>query len=65
MDAPAFDRLFDKPAAPALPEWALELARQAVVLQRAQKHSMLTVKFDGLSWQIFVATPAAKVEYRK
>ena len=62
MAAPTFDRLFDKPPAPALPEWALELARQAVVLQQTQKHSMLTVRFDGQSWQIFVAAPVVKLK---
>lgn len=44
-----------------LPAWALELARQAVVLRQNKRHSMLTVRFDGLAWQIFVAAPAVKI----
>lgn len=50
-----------RPVNPELPAWALELAKQAVLLQAGQKHSMLTVRFDGLSWQIFVATPAMRM----
>lgn len=44
-----------------LPAWALELARQAVVLRQNKKHCMLTVRFDGLAWQLFVAAPAVKI----
>lgn len=51
-----------RPASPDLPAWALELAKQAVLLQAGQKHSMLTVRFDGVSWQIFVASPAVRVK---
>lgn len=49
------------PEPPKLPAWALEVARQAVVLRENKKHSMLVVRFDGLAWQVFVAAPAVKV----
>jgi hypothetical protein len=43
-----------------LPAWALDLARQAVVLRAERKHCMLTVKFDGLSWQLFESRPVKR-----
>lgn len=44
----------------ALPAWALELARQAVLLQANRKTCMLILRVDGLAWQIFDARPALR-----
>lgn len=43
-----------------LPAWALDLARQAVVLRAERKHCMLTVKFDGLAWQLYESHPVKR-----
>ena len=45
---------------PVLPAWALELAWQAVDLHKGRKHCMLTVRFDGLAWQIYESHPSRK-----
>jgi hypothetical protein len=44
-----------------LPAWALELAKQAVLLRQNKRHCMLVVRFDGLAWHILEAAPAVKV----
>jgi len=45
----------------SLPAWAIELAKQAVVLRKNKRHCMLVLRFDGLAWHILEAEPVVKV----
>jgi hypothetical protein len=61
-EAPSFARLFDKPPAPALPEWERRLLEQARVLRLSQSKAKLVIEFDGDTLLMFMATPQGKTK---